>query len=57
MSEPKALKKHDVKKIIKRVEVLKDRVNSNGEPWQTVGYARASVDQILKMLTGEYPIL
>jgi hypothetical protein len=56
MSKPKALKKDDVEKLVKHVERLKERVNSNGEPWQTVGYARASIDQILKMLTGEYPI-
>lgn len=56
-SKVKALKKEDVEKLIKYAETLEARLQENGEPWTTVGYARSSMKYLVLQLKGEYPIM
>jgi hypothetical protein len=57
MSKIKGIKKEEVEIILGNLETLRVKLESEYEPWVSVGYTKATVKRLIQQLKGEYPII
>lgn len=57
MTKIKSIPAEKIKILIEQLNKFYDFVETEREPWVSVGYTKSSIKTIIKQLKGEFPIL